>query len=168
MKIDLTEAMSVDHNEWHTEVPLEMDSISFVQGSFPVEEASPVNVDIFHVKDGRMQIKESARIRVAIPCDRCLRPISQEFVLEAEREVNLSGEERPAYIEGTYLDVDRLIFHELLLHWPSKILCREDCKGICPVCGADLNQGECGCDKQVLDPRMAAIQDIFNKFQSGS
>ncbi len=166
MKIDLTEAMVVDHHDWHTQVPFEMTTVSFVQGEFPVEECTPVNIDIHHEKDGQLQVRGTVKMRVTIPCDRCLNPVSYEFSVEAESELDLSEKEQPSFIEGTTLDVDGFVFHELLLHWPAKILCREDCKGICTVCGADLNQGECGCDRQVLDPRMAAIQDIFNKFQS--
>ena len=69
------------------------------------------------------------------------------------------------YIIGTSLDTNELAKSEILLHWPMKILCKDDCKGLCSKCGADLNYEECGCDRTVLDPRMAAIQDIFNKFK---
>ena len=65
--------------------------------------------------------------------------------------------------EESQLDVETFVHNEILVNWPAKILCREDCRGICPVCGQDLNQGSCGCDTFVPDPRMAVIQDIFNK-----
>ncbi len=65
-------------------------------------------------------------------------------------------------MEGYHLNVDELINNELLLNWPMKILCKEDCKGICKVCGKNLNDGACGCDDFVPDPRMAAIKDLFN------
>lgn len=73
--------------------------------------------------------------------------------------------ESPDYLDGWKLDSDRLIYGEILMEWPMKVLCRADCRGICSVCGADLNQGECGCQRTAPDPRMAAIQDIFNKFK---
>ena len=66
---------------------------------------------------------------------------------------------------STLEDTNELAKSEILLHWPMKILCKDDCKGLCSKCGADLNYEECGCDRTVLDPRMAAIQDIFNKFK---
>ena len=166
MKIDLTDAMAVDYSDRRTEVPFTMDAVSFQRSSFPVLEKSPVILDIHHEKDGLLQVRAAASLTVSIPCDRCLTPVSCGFSVEAERKLDLLGEDRPSYVEGSMLDVDGLIFHELLLHWPAKVLCRESCKGLCPVCGSDLNQGECGCDRQVLDPRMAAIQDVFNKFQS--
>ena len=68
-------------------------------------------------------------------------------------------------ITGTELDVDRMIHNELLVQWPLRVLCREDCKGICSRCGTNLNYNNCDCEKQSLDPRMAAISDIFSKFK---
>ena len=67
------------------------------------------------------------------------------------------------FMAGTSLDVDQLIFGEILVSWPMKVLCREDCKGICKKCGANMNLAGCQCPKAELDPRMAAIQDIFNQ-----
>ena len=65
-------------------------------------------------------------------------------------------------MSGYELDVDTLINNEILINMPVKVLCKEECKGICPVCGGNLNEKECGCDTFVPDPRMAAIKDIFN------
>mgnify|MGYP000090033718 CR=1 FL=1 len=69
------------------------------------------------------------------------------------------------YLIGFNLDIDRLIYGEILVNWPMKVLCRDDCKGICKVCGMNLNKGDCNCQRTELDPRMAAIQDVFNKFK---
>jgi uncharacterized protein len=64
-------------------------------------------------------------------------------------------------MEGFQLDLDALVQNEILVNWPVKILCKEDCKGICPKCGQNLNVGNCGCDTFVPDPRMAVLKDIF-------
>lgn len=74
-------------------------------------------------------------------------------------------QEQLEYMNGCQLDADRLIYGELLYSWPTKVLCREDCRGICSNCGANLNEAECGCDRTAPDPRMAAFQDVFNKFK---
>ena len=66
-------------------------------------------------------------------------------------------------MEGYSIDTELLLHDEITVNWPVKILCREDCKGLCPVCGHDLNEGDCGCDTFVPDPRMAAI---FDKLES--
>ena len=69
------------------------------------------------------------------------------------------------YLTGMDLDVDRLVYLEVLMSWPLKVLCRDDCKGICSQCGKNLNDGPCGCAEEPKDPRMAAISDIFSKFK---
>ena len=85
--------------------------------------------------------------------------------------MNLTEEERAAeldeqfYIEGYNLDVDQLVGNELTLNLPMKVLCREDCKGICSRCGTNLNRGTCDCAGMSLDPRMSVIQDIFKQLK---
>ena len=74
-----------------------------------------------------------------------------------------SGEK--SYVEGYNLNVDELVYDEILLNLPMKVLCKPNCKGICNRCGMNLNYGECGCDRESLDPRMSVIRDIFNNFK---
>ena len=84
-----------------------------------------------------------------------------EYLKESDFEDPEKMEEMP-FIEGFSLDTDALINNEIIVNWPMKVLCKPDCKGICRVCGKDLNEGDCGCDTFVPDPRMAVIKDIFN------
>ena len=62
-----------------------------------------------------------------------------------------------SFIEESNLDVERLVYKELLINMPMKVLCSEDCQGISNRCGSD--------DTTELDPRMSKIKDIFNKFK---
>ena len=66
------------------------------------------------------------------------------------------------FVEESELDVESLLKEELQLAWPSKILCDEDCKGICKKCGQNLNDNKCECDDFVPDIRFANLMDIFN------
>ena len=86
------------------------------------------------------------------------------------KEVLIDGEdeEEQCFVTSHFLDVDKMLYLEIMLNIPGKVLCREDCKGICTVCGCNLNDGECGCDRFVPDPRMSAINDIFEKFNKKS
>ena len=70
--------------------------------------------------------------------------------------------EEQFYVQGYRLDTDLLLDNEILILWPMKVLCHESCKGICPVCGRNRNDGDCGCDTFVPDPRMAKLRDILN------
>ena len=110
---------------------------------------------------------------IAIPCDRCLTEVPVRFAIEISEEIDIpkllaqdaAQLEETSYMLGTSLDVDKLIFGEILVSWPMKVLCREDCRGICKRCGTNLNLAACRCQKTEPDPRMAAIQDIFNQFK---
>ena len=111
-----------------------------------------------------------------IPCDRCLKDVKVSVSADFAHQVTSPDQEKGAteeasddtsdeeqnFVSGYELDTDALISNEILIHMPVKVLCKDDCKGICSVCGHDLNEGECGCDRFVPDPRMAAIKDIFN------
>lgn len=83
-------------------------------------------------------------------CDRCLKPFDRAYSFNFKhilvRTVNTDNDE---YIvtQGDSIDVDELAVQDALLQVPTKLLCREDCKGLCYICGADLNLGECGCER---------------------
>ena len=111
-------------------------------------------------------------MEVVIPCGRCLEEvltpihfdIDKELVIE-DKQLRDEEMDETDYLIGFELDVDKLVYAEILVNWPMKVLCKDDCKGICKVCGMNLNKGACDCQRTELDPRMAAIQDIFNKFK---
>ena len=69
------------------------------------------------------------------------------------------------YIVGTEFDVEKFAYGEILVNLPMKVLCSEDCKGICNRCGTNLNHESCGCDTTELDPRMAKALEVFNSFK---
>ena len=77
---------------------------------------------------------------------------------------SLNNEENDELIlvENDRLDLKELVLSDLLLNLPMKHLCREDCKGLCPKCGANLNEGECGCNRKPVDPRFAALRDLLD------
>jgi uncharacterized protein len=62
--------------------------------------------------------------------------------------------------EGKEIDLASAVREQILLQIPAPPLCAEDCKGLCPKCGKDLNEGECGCDRAVMDPRWTALKGI--------
>ena len=65
--------------------------------------------------------------------------------------------------EGDTIELDELVRDTLLAAQPLSNICKPDCKGLCPVCGANLNHGDCGCDRFVPDPRLAALQGLFTQ-----
>jgi len=111
--------------------------------------------------------------RAQVECDRCLKPIelpvSADFELEyitgSEYESTAvaeltEAEMSIAVFDGEALDVDEIVKEQILLAVPTRMLCREDCKGICPECGVDRNTGECNCETKEIDPRWAALKNL--------
>lgn len=108
-----------------------------------------------------------------VECDRCLKPLDVEvntdFTLEYIRGADYEssqlaelGEEAMAIsvFDGESIDVDEIVKEQLLLAIPTRRLCTEDCKGICPDCGTDLNSGSCNCKSEQVDPRWAALKNF--------
>ncbi len=100
-------------------------------------------------------------------CDRCAEEINREFSFDVNRIVveELQNEEDDdgfLIVTNRELDLDELVNEEIVLSLPSKILCKDDCKGLCPQCGANLNVNKCNCKKEV-DPRMEALLQLLDE-----
>lgn len=173
MRIQLAEILSRGSGTMHLEAPLEMDEMEVGAERFALAGKSPVALSITHLGGRMVQIEGSCEVSAKIPCGRCLEEVETSFSVRFSRkaEVKRAGEGRNGeadeelFIVGTELDVEQLIHHELLAQWPLRVLCREDCKGICSRCGMNLNYHTCGCSQESLDPRMAVARDIFNQFK---
>ena len=171
MRIELADIISCENKEVSQQAEIELSSFDSRLGQFPIRTKQPFVMKFANDDGKRLLIQGETELTIGIPCDRCLEEVSRKFSLVLDKEIDLTGAreelsmENLSFMTGTSLDVDQLIFGEILVSWPMKVLCREDCKGICKRCGANLNQAECQCQKTEPDPRMAAIQDIFNKFK---
>ena len=173
MLINLTELFTREGKTNDYAVELDCREFQIPQGICPVSDSKPVTFYIENVGDRTLVLSGEAEFTLMIPCDRCLELVEVPFQLSIERtlDMNLTDEERIAnldeqpYLQGYNLDVDQLVRDELLLNLPMKVLCDEDCKGICNRCGANLNHETCDCDRSSLDPRMSVIQDIFKQFK---
>ena len=173
MLINLSELLSDPGYSKTFECDVFTDSFETDFGKYDVIEKKPIELTITNVGKNKVSLSGKVEVSLNIPCDRCLEDVRSDisFFLEKSAEAGNTDQEavkeseEQDYIDGYYLDVEALVFSEVLLNIPSKTLCREDCKGLCLKCGANLNISECGCDRQVLDPRMSAIQDIFNNYK---
>ena len=169
MQILLADVLAEEGKTKEYQADLGFDLWKSSMGDYPVQKAGPVKLVITHTGGKKLEISISCDIVLLMPCDRCLEPVEQNILIEDVEllDMGMTEEERLAqldekpFIDGLQLDVDRLIDTELYVHMPMKVLCREDCKGICNRCGANLNRETCNCDTSVPDPRMAAILDVF-------
>ena len=173
MRVSLVSVLSQEGKTEQRDVELSSGVFDSGLEQYPVAEATPIHLQLTHTRKQVLQIAAEGTVAVWISCGRCLDPVKVVFPLQIERQVDMkkTPEERAqeldetSYIQEKELDVDQLVHNEILIHWPMRVLCKEDCKGICSHCGANLNRETCNCDTTEADPRMAVIRDIFSKFK---
>lgn len=120
---------------------------------------------------------------VELPCDRCLSEFEMPIELEFDEEFCPRGwSDTPSHLQtfetddddgaddesinvfdGDSFVLDDIVREYLVLALPPKVTCREDCKGICPVCGEDRNETTCSCRDVDIDPRMAGLAEMFDR-----
>ncbi|MCM1262541.1 MAG: DUF177 domain-containing protein [Butyrivibrio sp.] len=168
MFVNLTDVLSSEDEKLSLQVETDMTEVSIGGEIFQITGKSPIQLDVTNIGKNKAMIKGRAEFTFSMSCDRCLEPVEETMTLNVCRNVCSPDEpdaltdDTQSFMDGYQLNVEDLLNNEILINWPMKILCRPDCKGICPQCGKNLNTGDCGCDTFVPDPRMAAIKDIFD------
>jgi uncharacterized protein len=122
---------------------------------------------------GEIRIRGQFRVEVTAECDRCLGrarfPMDKGFDLfyrpaaEIAREEEVSideGEAEIGFYEGDGLELEDILREQVLLALPMQRVCREDCRGICPVCGKNRNEIACDCKEAAADDRWAALRNL--------
>lgn len=131
--------------------------------------ASPVRIEGLAVnKAGILTLDYSAEFTLSLVCDRCLRGVERDFKESFSHTLSLTepGEDSEAvYCPGGRLDLLELSVDDIFITLPRRVLCAPDCKGLCPVCGADLNTTDCGHGRETGgqksgDPRWAALRNL--------
>ncbi len=115
------------------------------------------------------RVQGTVRCRKVFLCDRCLKPSVESQVHTFEEDYCTVGthaeQEDVNYLDGDLVDITDLVRDTLLAGQPISNVCKPDCRGLCPVCGADLNLGQCSCEAAVSDPRLAVLKEFMSKKQ---
>lgn len=165
MKLDLSPILGGETDKISFDYPLTVEE-DFPGCTFP----KPVRVlGTVTNKAGYIALSCGIEVSYNTVCDRCLLPITKGFTLDFEKTVAVSGtlenEDRDDYLiaENKMLELDEPIIEALILDFPMKNLCKEDCKGLCAMCGKNLNEGSCNCEKKEVDPRLAGLAKLLQK-----
>lgn len=149
-----------------------------VNAEFQVE-LKPITLDGIYPFDSDAEVRATAENKLGFvslvldvnfvysrPCDRCFKELRREleFSFEHRLVAGLSDSEDDDYIEvpDFELELDDLVVSDILLDLPGKYLCSEDCKGLCPDCGCNLNDTECNCRKGNIDPRLEILKQLID------
>ncbi len=128
----------------------------------------PVNADLHDTRFGEdIYIKGTVKTTVAMECSRCLAGYTETIEAQVDahffpkmEEIDMEDSDEYNFHEGETIDLYQTLHDGLGLAVPLKPLCREDCKGLCPKCGADLNAAECECSKKEIDGRLAVLKNL--------
>lgn len=171
MIIDLWSLLSQEGKVIKQKVDIEMESFDTKVASYKVIEKNPVSITFTNIGDKHVLVDADIDVSLSIPCDRCLEDVKTNIKLNASKEVDLNEDSKnedkdeTPFVEGTSFDSEKFVYGEILVNLPMKVLCNNNCKGICNRCGTNLNHGSCGCDTTELDPRMAKVLEVFNSFK---
>jgi len=124
-------------------------------------------------KGEEVELTGIVRATVELLCARCLKPVAVPIDVEfaerfvtavswrSEEQHELASEDlNLSVFDGESIDLGQLVREELVLAAPEQVLCREDCKGLCPTCGIDLNAAACECHSQQIDSRWEKLRDL--------
>ncbi len=164
MILDLEKIFTGEEKDISFNYLLDLSSTA-VGGSFPF--VSPVKiVGTVTGKEGFADIMFRTAFQFSIPCDRCAVQIDRSLLYSFSHTLvpSLENEDDDRFIEvrDSKLDLDVLVREDILLELPTKFLCRSDCKGICPTCGKNLNEGPCGCKNEQGDERFEILKNLIH------
>jgi uncharacterized protein len=173
MLIDLSELTLHEGKSKNISADIEMECLDTKYHSYRIIDKKPVNFEFINLGKKKILINADIELSLLMPCDRCLQDVKIDFKLNISKEIDMNESDldrvkaldESNFIESTFLNVEKFVYSEILLELPMKVLCSDNCKGICNRCGANLNSNDCDCNTTELDPRMSKILDVFNEYK---
>ena len=164
MLLDVRKIINAPGERIEFRFDLDLSDVDF-GGRRPVQNPVVVAGDVRNVAGMLLLTFEASTVLKSV-CDRCLKPFDQPKTVRYEcmlaEELEDEDSDDILLLEDGAVDLGDLARTVFILEMDTKTLCSEDCKGICPGCGVDLNQGTCTCKKEV-DPRLAVLAKLLDK-----
>lgn len=167
MKVDVSSILKVTGASVKLDSELDMKNAEFLGETYRFNEPLRIKGEIYN---NGQSLTLSARVqgKMLTECARCLKEIEVDVDFEihellSREEDGASPDDDIILFDGHEIELDDIAADVFLMSISGKYLCSEDCKGLCPVCGCDLNEGECDCNNEYIDPRWQALADIFKQ-----
>lgn len=168
MILNITQVISGKLNQMPFEMTLTPDVTEFeVYGAV---SASPFHVTGQVIRKGvELEVGLQISGSIGFLCNRCLKPVDLKIDRSITKRIIRQGgeifeeDEVSIFIEDYNVDIERIMFDEIHLSMPIQVLCDVSCKGICPNCGQALNEGECTCSEERVDPRLESLKNFFSQ-----
>ena len=160
----------------HVRHVFQIGDIKFLHADAALGEPVATDFVLTH-KDRELHVDGKVETQISFRCSRCAKEFSKPFAASfdltylpqpkwtsEDAEIELKYDEMDvAYYDGVALDVNLMILEQIELAMPMKFICREDCKGLCYKCGADLNEGACLCKSEDTDSRLSVLLEFKQK-----
>jgi uncharacterized protein len=170
------EIEELKQEQLHVQHVFPIGEIRFSHEDAGLTEPVAVNFVLTH-EDGDLHVDGRVETNIRFRCSRCTKEFSKPFSASfdltylpqpkwsnEDAEIELKYEEMEiAYYDGVALDVNLMILEQIELAMPMKFVCREDCRGLCYKCGADLNEGACLCKNEETESRMSVLLEFRKK-----
>ena len=167
MLVDLSSIIKITGAKIALDDTVGIETAEFLGETYSFNEPLKINGEIFN--NGKsLTLKARVMGKMQTECARCLKPIEVDVDFDihellSRAEDGASEDDDVILFDGYEIELDDIVTDHFLMNISGRYLCTEECKGLCPKCGHDLNEGDCGCDREYIDPRWQALADILNQ-----
>lgn len=165
MKINLTELIEGQKKEFDLKMEEEIDPI--VYRGDTISFVAPVSfLGSIYMVNNEIYIQGKSEWTAEFQCHRCLKKFVKSILVDVNerltQEDTAEFEEDDCFvIRNNQIDISKIMENLFVLSLPMKTLCDPNCKGLCSVCGANLNVEQCDCKSEAIDPRLAQLKDLL-------
>lgn len=163
MQINLTNIFTDNLQFVEVEKNILINNVKFANETAKIKDGIIIHLEIEKIANNRFILNGSIESNLIFDCNRCNEPA--DYKLKAnffkDIEIDIIDDDEEIFMDGYNLFLEKLALNELYLNFPMKVLCQENCKGICKNCGTNLNLHNCNCENDDVDPRLAGLKDLF-------
>lgn len=164
MKIDVSDLLKKNITKKH--IDLTILEKGFCDGREPISFVGPVKLEgTLSLVGDMLDLDATATAKIELICSRCLEKFVRDIHIDIHEKFsneNVNKDDDYIFIDSDAIDITEIIENNIILSLPIKNLCKEDCKGLCQICGTNLNNSSCNCGNQDIDPRLAGLKDFFS------
>lgn len=167
MKVNLQELFQGQKNTMDIEVQEPYKNFNYYKEEISFKEPVVFRGQAYRVNH-EVFLKATVEGVALLKCHRCLTPFEHRIVHHIQERVTVGNHEQDEEdelfsVQDYLLDISEIIENSLVLAFPMKVVCDDNCKGLCLVCGTNLNVNPCECEKNEIDPRLLKLKDLLQK-----
>ena len=171
MIIDVSSILKVSGGKIDINCEIDLSSAEFMGTVYKF--TSPVTVKGSIANNGKsLFLRAECNGKMQTQCARCLKDIEETFYFPLEEQLiqnddaDINEDEDVIVFDGYSFELDEIVSSNFLMNINGSYLCKEDCMGLCPSCGKNLNEGDCSCENIDIDPRWSTLLDIMKNSEN--